>query len=93
MTEFELTDTAILGLMPITGITRLLGSALAAGEAPAGLLRAELYLLVTDPAADHRRALDAGARNLSDLAPRDWGDVAAYCLDPDGHVLAFAAPR
>jgi len=23
---------------------------------------------------------------------RDWGDRAGYCLDPDGHVLAFAEP-
>ena len=52
--------------------------------------RAELYLLVDDPAAFHGRALAEGGRELSPLAPREWGHEAAYCLDPDGHVLAFA---
>ena len=90
MTEFELAHDAILGLMPKAGILRLLGDNLPASAQPTGLLRAELYLLVDEPAAYHRRALDCGAQNLSDLAQRDWGHWAAYCLDPDGHVLAFA---
>jgi uncharacterized glyoxalase superfamily protein PhnB len=55
-----------------------------------GKPRAELYLHVADPAAFHRRALQAGALELSPPLPRDWGDVVAYSLDPDGHVLAFA---
>ena len=54
--------------------------------------RSEVYLRVDDPAACHQRALDAGATELSRLAPRDWGDEAAYSLDPDGHVLIFARP-
>lgn len=91
MTEFELTDGAILGLMPKAGILRLLGDALRERTAPDGQLRAELYLLVDDPAAYHHRAIRSGAQSLSDLTPRDWGDRAAYCLDPDGHVLAFAS--
>ncbi|NUQ54781.1 MAG: glyoxalase, partial [Dehalococcoidia bacterium] len=55
-----------------------------------GIPRAELYLVVDDPAACHARALAAGAVELSPLAARDWGDEAAYSQDPDGHVLAFA---
>ncbi len=31
-----------------------------------------------------------GARELSGLEKRSWGDLAAYSLDPDGYVLAFA---
>ncbi|PJB30817.1 MAG: glyoxalase, partial [Deltaproteobacteria bacterium CG_4_9_14_3_um_filter_65_9] len=46
-----------------------------------------------DPGASHRRALDNGARELSPLALRDWGHEAAYCLDLDGHVLAFAREK
>lgn len=91
MTEFELAGDAILGLMPKTSLPRLFGNQLAGSELPAGLLRAEIYLLVDNPAEYHQRALGAGAQNLSDLARRDWGDVAAYCFDPDGHVLAFAS--
>jgi predicted enzyme related to lactoylglutathione lyase len=91
MTEFELGDGAILGLMPKAGIVRLLRESIADAMVPDGQLRAELYLMVDDPTAYHGRALRAGAQNLSDLSPRDWGHRAAYCLDPDGHVLAFAS--
>ncbi len=55
-----------------------------------GVPRAELYLLVEDPGSAHRRALENGARELSPLAARGWGHEAAYSLDLDGHVLAFA---
>jgi len=34
----------------------------------------------------------AGAAELSPVLPRDWGDGVGYCLDPEGHVLAFATP-
>lgn len=91
MTEFELGASAILGLMPKAGIVRLLRDVLGDAMVPNGQLRAELYLMVDDPTAYHRRALRSGAQHLSDLSVRDWGHRAAYCLDPDGHVLAFAS--
>lgn len=91
MTEFALPGGAVLGLMPEAGIRRLLPDlpdpALARG-AP----RAETYLLVAEPREALERAVAAGAKELSPVRPRDWGDDAGYCLDPDGHVLAFAAP-
>lgn len=93
MTEFPLADGAVLGLMPAAGIKRLLGDKLPDPERAAGVPRAELYLLSEDPAAHHRRALESGAEELSPLAPRDWGHQAAYSLDPDGHVLAFAREK
>jgi catechol 2,3-dioxygenase-like lactoylglutathione lyase family enzyme len=89
MTEIELVPGAVLGLMPEAGIVRLLGAAVDPSAA-AGVPRAELYLLVDDPATYHARALAAGARELSAPAARDWGHVVSYCADPDGHVLAFA---
>lgn len=91
MTELELTDGAVLGLMPEAGIERLLGGAIEPSKlrAPG---RAELYLVVDDPAGHHARALACGARELSPLSARAWGHVAAYSLDADGYVLAFAAP-
>ena len=91
MTEFPLGDGAVLGLMPAKGIKRLLGDKLPDPERAAGVPRAELYLLIDDPGAHHLRALENGAQELSPLAPRDWGHQAAYSLDPDGHVLAFAS--
>ena len=90
MTEFVLPGGAILGLMPEAGIRRLLGDALPDPGAARGTPRAELYLMTRDPAAWHARALAAGARELSPLQARDWGHHAAYALDADGHVLAFA---
>lgn len=87
MTEFALGGGAVLGLMPERGITRLLGvDPTRANGAP----RAELYLVVDDPAVWLERALAAGAREISALAPRDWGATVAYVFDPDGHVVAFA---
>lgn len=92
MTEFALGDGAVLGLMPEAGIRRLLGERLPDPSRGGGAPRAELYVHVADPAAAHARALRAGATELSAPAPRDWGAVVGYCLDPDGHVLAFAGP-
>lgn len=92
MTEFQLSENAVLGFMPVTGVKRLLGSRLPDPAQAAGVPRGELYLVVRDPLAYHQRALDAGALELSGLEKRDWGDLVAYSLDPDGHVLAFAEP-
>jgi len=91
MSEFALPGGARLGLMPEAGIKRLLGAALPDPAQGGGVPRAELYLRVQEPARYHARALQQGAKELSPLQPRAWGDEAAYSLDPDGHVLAFAA--
>ena len=93
MTEFTLAENVVLGLMPESGVARLFGSALPDPASGQGVARAELYLLVREPQLYHRRALAAGATQLSTLQLRDWGDTAAYSLDPDGHVLAFASPH
>ena len=91
MSEFVLAGGAILGLMPESGIRRLLGEALPDPGSARGIPRAELYMVVDDPAAFHRRAVAHGATELSPLQNRDWGHATAYSLDPDGHVLAFAS--
>lgn len=52
--------------------------------------RAEIYLVVSNAKACYDRAMANGAKSLSELAMRDWGQQVAYCLDLDGHVLAFA---
>ncbi len=90
MTEFTLADQCVLGLMPEANIKRLLGDQLPDPAAGHGLPRAELYLLVSQPQDYHHRAIASGAIELSGLEIRDWGHRAAYSLDPDGHVLAFA---
>ena len=90
MTEFNLFPDMVLGLMPEVGIMKLLGDRLPDPALAWGVPRSELYLMVEDPLTHHQRALAAGAKNISNLEVRDWGHEAAYCLDPDGHVLAFA---
>ena len=93
MTEFSLFDGSILGLMPVSGIKRLLGNVLPDPAEASGIPRSELYLVVENASAFHERALDHGATELSPLEERDWGHRVAYSLDPDGHVLAFAEEK
>lgn len=90
MTEFALPGGAVLGLMPEAAIERLLGPKLPSPSAARGVPRVELYLVLPEAASYHARALAAGAIELSPLSERSWGHRAAYSLDPDGHVLAFA---
>jgi len=90
MTEFTLSETSVLGLMPEAGIVRLLGSALPRSTVSSHDSRAELYLIVPDADEVHSRALAAGATELSPPQLRDWGHRVGYSLDPDGHVLAVA---
>jgi len=90
MTEFTLSDDSVLGLMPEAGIKRLLGDRLPDPARATDAPRSEVYLYVKQPLDYHRRAIESGAIELSGLEMRDWGDRAGYCLDPDGHVLAFA---
>jgi hypothetical protein len=87
MTEFPLAGSAVLGLMPETGIRALLPGLDTGTSRPA---RAELYLRMSDAVAAHRRAVDAGAVELAPMELRSWGDVAGYLRDPDGHVVSFA---
>lgn len=52
----------------------------------------ELYLTVDDLDATISRLSAAGAPCRSALAPRPWGDTAAYFEDPDGNVVVVARP-
>ena len=90
MTEFVLSENSVLGLMPVSGIKRLLGKNLPDPAQATGVPRCELYLYVKHPVGFHQRAIQAGAVELNGLEVRDWGDRVVYSLDPDGHVLAFA---
>lgn len=90
MTEFRLSPTSKLGLMPETGIAKIICPALPDPASGRGIPRCEAYLYVDDPGAYVQRAEAAGAKTVSPLQPRNWGDTAAYLADPDGHVLAFA---
>ena len=90
MTEFELGDGCKLGLMPEKGIATILGDAVPDPASGSGIPRCELYLNVDDPQQYYDRAVSNGAKPVSALQLRDWGDEAAYVADPDGHIIAFA---
>lgn len=90
MSEFSISDACILGLMPETGIQKILNDATPRPETGSGIPRCEIYLHVPDPTAALHRALNQGAILVEVEKDRDWGDRVAYCADPDGHILAFA---
>lgn len=53
----------------------------------------ELWFYADDLLAAIERLKRAGARELSALAPRPWGDEAIYFADPSGNVLVLARPN
>ncbi len=49
--------------------------------------RAELYLRADNPDRYHQHAIEAGAKELSKLEPRDWGDTPPTALILTGMSL------
>lgn len=89
MTEFYLGDGVKLGLMPETGIRKIIGDSLPDPALGNGIPRAELYLTVDDAESVLQKGVKAGARLISPLSKRSWGDEVGYLADLDGHILAF----
>jgi len=90
MTEFQLSETTKLGLMPEAGIKKILQQHVPDPTSGNGIPRCEIYLHVDFPNDYLMRSIAAGAIKIEDEKNRDWGDSVAYCADIDGHVLAFA---
>ena len=90
ITEFALAPQVKLGLMPESGIARLLQPATPHPATGAGIPRCELYWLLPNAEGVFTRALQAGATMVSPFLPRDWGHTVGYAADADGHILAFA---
>ncbi len=90
MTEFQLAKNIKLGLMPNMGIAKIIGQTMPHPQKGTGIPRCELYLKVDDAQQYINRGLQAGAKLVSALQPRDWGDTAGYIADLDGHIIAFA---
>ncbi|WP_202924459.1 VOC family protein [Flavobacterium phycosphaerae] len=47
-----------------------------------------MYLYIENIAFDN--AIQSGAKLISPISDRDWGDRACYFADLDGHIIAFA---
>ena len=90
MTEFILSTNCKLGLMPNAGIAKIITPSLPHPETGNGIPRCELYFYVSDIQQEFNNALKAGAKEISGIENRNWGDKVCYLSDPDGHVIAFA---
>ncbi|MBP9084519.1 MAG: VOC family protein [Kofleriaceae bacterium] len=78
-----------IGLYQREGFGRNIGEL--PGQVPAGMLApTELYFHTDDIMAAIDRMHAAGARQLSALAPRPWGDRAAYFADLAGNIIVLA---
>jgi predicted enzyme related to lactoylglutathione lyase len=87
--EFALPSGMRLGVYQREGFARNTGEAPVLPP-PGALAGTELYFHATDVAAAAERVCAAGGRLLSPLAPRPWGDEAAYFADLDGNVVVVA---
>jgi len=90
MTEFDLFENVILGLMPENGIAKILTPNLPHPKKGNGVPRCELYIKMDNVKSYFDRAIQLGGKLVSPIQKRDWGDVVGYVADLDGHVIAFA---
>lgn len=90
MTEFILSAGCKLGLMPNSGIAKILTPKTPHPDKGNGIPRCELYLYVNDIQQEYLHALQCGATEISPVEERNWGDTVCYFADPDGHIVAFA---
>ncbi len=93
MTEFELSENCKIGLMPNKGIAKILTEKIPHPDEGNGIPRCELYCYVENIQLEFDNAIEAGAKLISPVADRDWGDKVCYFSDPDGHIIAFAEKR
>lgn len=90
MTEFIFNENFKLGLMPNTGIAKILQDKTPHPDQGNGIPRCELYFYVSNIQLEFDHATQSGALLISNISNRDWGDKACYFSDPDGHIIVFA---
>lgn len=90
MTEFCINDFLKLGLMPNDGIAKIITPLMPHPNLGKGIPRCELYLLTDDLENHFEKMLHFGATLVSPISERNWGDVAGYFADEDGHIIALA---
>jgi len=90
MTEFILAENCKLGLMTNKGIAKILSDKMLHPDHGNGIPRCELYLYVENIKLEFDNATKIGAKLISPIEERDWGDKVCYFTDIDGHVIAFA---
>lgn len=90
MTEFQLSENCKLGLMPNKSMAKILLDNTPHPDEGNGIPRCELYLYVDDIEHEYDNAINSGAKCISPIENRDWGDTVCYFSDSDGHIIAFA---
>ena len=90
MTEFIINDFCKLGLMPNDGIAKIITPSLPHPDLGNGIPRCELYFIVENLQEEYKNIKNLGAKIISEIEARNWGDTAFYFSDLDGHVIAFA---
>lgn len=93
MTEFTLTESLKLGLMPENGIAKILSDKTPHPNTGNGIPRCELYIVIDNLEDTFELAKKAGAKEISSIQDRDWGDQVGYLADFDGHIIAFAKSK
>ena len=81
MTEFELPDGSILGIMPIESTKKLFGEDYYSKLSLKSLSKFELYFLVDNAKELHARAQQLGAIELRKFEEMDWGERVAYSIN------------
>ena len=90
MTEFKLSNSLKLGIMPENGIARIIEEKTQHPSNGSGIPRCEVYLLVESLKPYYDRAKALNALVVSETENRDWGHRVCYFSDPDGHIVAIA---
>ena len=90
MTEFTITENLKLGLMPENSIAAILTPKAPHPSTGRGIPRSEIYVYTDNIEDKYKKAIEAGAKEISRIKLRSWGDRAGYLADPDGHIIAFA---
>ena len=89
--ELETGATALAFASQTLGHTNLPGGHVAAHES-AKPLGFEVALVMSDVAAAHAAAMQAGAAELSPPAEKPWGQTVSYVRCPDGIVVELCTP-
>ena len=90
MTEFKLSESCKLGLMPNKGIAKILSDKMPHPDQGNGIPRCELYFYVENIELEFENAIEIGAKLISEIKDLDWGVKVCYFADMDGHIIAFA---
>ncbi len=93
MTEFMLTDHVKLGIMPESSIAKILAGMTPHPKNGRGIPRCELYIRTGNFEEQYNLAIKHGAKEISKIQHRDWGDDVGYVSDMDGHIIAFAKSK